>query len=117
MTGAEARAHVARHHVPRRATSPKNPPDLAVGPHWHSTWEMAANVCQSLLDGRDHDLRQNHGELTPLEQRTLEEVVLHSNQPDWQYHLTDLLKAGKGPRQIIDVLQNSYAIHRIVLSH
>ena len=32
-------------------------------------------------------------------------MVLHGHQPDWQYHLTDLLKAGKGPRQIIDVLQ------------
>ena len=39
-------------------------PDLAVGPHWHSTWEMAANVCQALLEGRDHDLRQNQGALT-----------------------------------------------------
>jgi hypothetical protein len=80
-------------------------PDLAVGPHWHSTWEMAANVCQALLEGHDHELRQNQGELTPHEQTALEEVVLHSYQPDWQYHLTDLLKAGKGPRQIIDVLQ------------
>jgi hypothetical protein len=66
---------------------------------------MAANVCQALLEGREHDLRQNQGELTPLEQQALEEIVLHSNQPDWQYYLTDLLKAGKGPRQIIDVLQ------------
>ena len=80
-------------------------PDMAVGPHWHSTWEMAANVCDALLGGRDHDLRQNQGELTPAEQRALEEIVLHGYQPDWQYHLTDLLKAGKGPRQIIDVLQ------------
>ena len=30
-------------------------PDIAVGPRWHSTYEMAANVCQALLDGRDHD--------------------------------------------------------------
>jgi hypothetical protein len=80
-------------------------PDMAVGPHWHSTWEMAANVCEALLGGRDHELRQNQGELTSAEQAALEEIVLHGYQPDWQYHLTELLKSGKGPRQIIDVLQ------------
>ena len=80
-------------------------PDLAVGPRWHSTWEMAANVCQALLDGHDYELRQNQGALSPSEQQALEDVVLHSYQPDWQYHVTDLLEAGKGPRQILDVLQ------------
>jgi hypothetical protein len=80
-------------------------PDIAVGPRWYSTYEMAANVCLALLDGRDHDLRDNQGTLTPDEQRHLEDVVLHSYQPDWQYHLTELLKAGKGPRQLLDVLQ------------
>jgi hypothetical protein len=80
-------------------------PDIAVGPRWYSTYEMAGNVCQALLDGRDYELRDNQGTLTPREQRHLEDVVLHSHQPDWQYHLTDLLKAGKGPRQILDVLQ------------
>jgi hypothetical protein len=80
-------------------------PDIAVGPRWYSTYEMAANVCQALLDGHDYDLRDNQGALTPDEQRHLEDVVLYSFQPDWQYHLTELLKAGKGPRQILDVLQ------------
>jgi hypothetical protein len=80
-------------------------PDIAVGPRWYSTYEMAGNVCQTFFEGRDHDLRDNQGTLTPDEQRRLEDVVLHSHQPDWQYHLTDLLKAGKGPRQIVDVLQ------------
>jgi hypothetical protein len=80
-------------------------PDIAVGPRWYSTYEMAANVCQALLDGREHDLRDNQGTLTPDQQLHLEDVVLHSYQPDWQYHVTELLKAGKGPRQILDVLQ------------
>jgi hypothetical protein len=66
---------------------------------------MACNVCQSLLDGRDHDLRDQHGQLSATEQVRLEDVILHSREPDWQYHLVELLKAGKGPRQILDVLQ------------
>ena len=80
-------------------------PDMAVGPRWHSTYEMAANVCQALLDGRDHDFRQNQGLLSAAEQVALEEMILRGREPDVQYHLTDLLKAGKGPRQILDVIQ------------
>ena len=80
-------------------------PDMAVGPRWYSTYEMAANVCQALLDGRDHDLRQNQGTLTPAEQGDLLEMVLHGREPDLQYRLTDLLKASTGPRQILDVIQ------------
>jgi len=80
-------------------------PDMAVGPHWYSCYEMAGNVCQALLDGTDHDLLDNRGELDPLEQLQLEDVILHSREPVWQVHVADLLKAGKGPRQILDVIQ------------
>ena len=80
-------------------------PDMAVGPHWYSTYEMAANVSQALLGGQDHNLRDNQGALDAREQSRLEQVILHSHEPEWQYHLTDLLKAGKGPRQILDVIQ------------
>jgi len=80
-------------------------PDLAVGPHWYSVFEMACNVSQSLLDGRDHDFLSNQGVLSPAEQRGLEDVILHSREPDWQYLITDLLKTGKGVRQILDVIQ------------
>jgi hypothetical protein len=80
-------------------------PDLAVGPHWYSVYEMACNVSQALLDGADHDFRDNQGSLTPTQQRELEDVILHSREPDWQYRVVDLLKAGAGPRQILDVIQ------------
>ena len=80
-------------------------PDMAVGPHWYSTYEMATNACQQLLEGRDHDLRGNTGTLTPEEQAALEDVLLNGHEPAWQYQLTDLLKAGKGPQQILDVIQ------------
>jgi len=80
-------------------------PDMAVGPHWYSTFEMATAVCQAQLEGLDHDFLQSQGTLSPDEQARLEDVILHAREPDWQYHVCDLLKAGKGPRQILDVLQ------------
>jgi hypothetical protein len=80
-------------------------PDMAVGPHWYSSFEMATAVCQSQLDGQDHDFLSSQGTLTADEQARLEDIILHSREPDWQYHVADLLKAGKGPRQILDVLQ------------
>ena len=80
-------------------------PDLAVGPHWYSVFEMACNVSQALLEGRDHELISNGGTLSTEEQRELEHVILHSREPEWQYRVTDLLKNGKGVRNILDVIQ------------
>jgi hypothetical protein len=80
-------------------------PDMGVGPHWYSTFEMACNVCQSLLDGQDYALRHNDGALSEAEQRALEDVLLHGREPAWQYQIADLLKAGKGVQQILDIVQ------------
>jgi hypothetical protein len=84
-------------------------PDLAVGPHWYSCYEMACNVSQALLDGAEHDFRDNPGTLTLEQQRDLEDKLLHAREPDWQYTVVNLLKAGAGPRQILDVIQVSAA--------
>ena len=84
-------------------------PDLAVGPHWYSCYEMACNVSQALLDGADHDLRNHQGTLSAEQQRHLEDLILHSREPTWQYHVVELLKAGVGPRQILDIIQVSAA--------
>jgi hypothetical protein len=80
-------------------------PDMAVGPHWYSVWEMATNVCAAEFEGHDHDFRDNQGALTPAEQVQLEDAMLHSREPEWQNQISALLKAGRGPRQILDVLQ------------
>jgi hypothetical protein len=80
-------------------------PDMGVGPHWYSTYEMATNVCLQLFEGRDHELLANQGELTAEEQTALEDVLLHGYEPAWQYQITDLLKAGRGPKAILDVIQ------------
>src|SRR5207237_2158807 len=34
-------------------------PDMAVGPRWYSTYEMACNVAQAEFQGHDHDLMKN----------------------------------------------------------
>ena len=80
-------------------------PDLAVGPHWYSCYEMACNLSQALLDGGDHDMRDNEGALSAEQQRALEDAILHSREPEWQYQIAELLKAGTGPKQILDVIQ------------
>jgi len=80
-------------------------PDMGVGPHWYSTYEMATNVVLAAFEGRDHDLLANSAPLTEAEQVELEDVILRSYEPVWQNHITGLLKAGKGPRQILDVIQ------------
>ena len=33
-------------------------PDMAVGPRWHSTYEMACNIALGAFEGRDHELLQ-----------------------------------------------------------
>jgi len=78
---------------------------MAVGPRWHSTYEMACNVAQAAFEGRDHDLLANNAGLTPPEVEALFDVLMTSTEPAWVDHITELLKAGKGPREILDVIQ------------
>ncbi len=80
-------------------------PDMAVGPRWHSTYEMACNIAAAAFEGRDHDLMANSGELTPGEVEALSEAVMKGDEPAWSGQITSLLHAGKGPRQILDVIQ------------
>src|SRR5947209_5923882 len=80
-------------------------PDIAVGPRWYSLYEMGTGVVQSLLEGKDRELMAQSGRLTLAEQRTLEEVILRQPEPAYIHEIVSLLKAGKGPRQILDVIQ------------
>ena len=84
-------------------------PDIAVGPRWYSTYEMACNVCQNAFDGQDHTLLQNAGALSDRESSETLDILLHSYEPVWQDQLTTLLRAGKGPRQILDLIQTASA--------
>jgi hypothetical protein len=80
-------------------------PDIAVGPRWYSTYEMGCNVVQALLDGRDRELMANDAPLTEEEQEGLIDAILNGREPAWIERLAALLKAGKGPRRLLDVIQ------------
>jgi hypothetical protein len=92
--------------------------DIAVGPRWYSTYEMACNCITHYLEQQkiaaipysgttatEQALLANSELLTAAEAQTFLEVVLHQHEPAYLEHLSRLLLAGKGPRQILDVLQ------------
>jgi hypothetical protein len=84
-------------------------PDIAVGPRWYSTYEMACNVCQSAFEDGDHDLLSNEGIPSVAEcDQTLEDI-LHGYEPAWQNRITELLREGRSPRSILDVVQTASA--------
>ena len=92
--------------------------DIAVGPRWYSTYEMACNCVTHYLEQQKisaSPLRGHHGQgagaarqhraADRAETEALLEVVLRQPEPAYLEHLSRLLLAGKGPRQILDVLQ------------
>ncbi|HXI20364.1 MAG TPA: hypothetical protein VNH46_04730, partial [Gemmatimonadales bacterium] len=80
-------------------------PDIAVGPRWYSSYEMGCLVIQNLLDSRDRELLANDGDLTPTESLALQAAILSGEEPGYIDLLVSLLRAGRGPRQIIDTIQ------------
>jgi len=80
-------------------------PDMAVGPRWHSTYEMGCNAVQNLLDGRDRELLAQDAPLTPAEETMLIDVILRQREPSVIEALVGLLKAGRGARRILDAIQ------------
>ncbi len=92
--------------------------DIAVGPRWYSTYEMACNCVTHYLEqqkisaipyagttAKELALLANTEPLTASEAEAFLEVVLRQQEPAYLEHLSRLLLAGKGPRQILDVLQ------------
>jgi hypothetical protein len=84
-------------------------PDIAVGPRWYSTYEMACNVCQAEFEGRDHELTSKEGVPSAGECEQTREAVLHSYEPVWQNEITTLLRNGRSPRRILDLIQTASA--------
>jgi hypothetical protein len=80
-------------------------PDMAVGPRWHSTYEMGCNVVQNLLDGRDQELLRQDAPLTPAEEAMLVDVIVRQREPSVIEALVALLRAGRAPRRILDAIQ------------
>lgn len=92
--------------------------DIGVGPRWYSTYEMACNCITHYIEkqkisaipyggatAKEAEILRQTEPLTRLEAEMFLDVVLNGGEPGIQEALSRLLLAGKGPRQILDVLQ------------
>jgi hypothetical protein len=96
-------------------------PDMAVGPRWHSAYEMACQVAwtQLALDDEkptssmqasptaqpERALLGNNAPLSPQEAQNLVHALTQEHEPAYMEAITSLLLVGKDPRQILDVIQ------------
>jgi hypothetical protein len=104
-------------------------PDMAVGPRWHSAYEMACQVSWLFLaeDNAkpkssmepspaglvEERLLANSAPLTPGEAGRLIHALIALPEPAYIDEITALLLAGKDPRQILDAIQVASA--RVIL--
>jgi hypothetical protein len=92
--------------------------DLAVGPRWHSLYEMACNIVTVFLDGgeihavpmsgtseKERELLGNTGPLSEADNRALIRSLLDEHEPAYIKKISELLLAGRAPRRIIDAIQ------------
>src|SRR5438270_3423924 len=92
--------------------------DIAVGPRWHSVYEMACNVVTIFIEGKEvHAVPQggtterecallaNSGSLNEAETEELIDALIHQHEPAYIERISALLLAGKSPRRIIDAIQ------------
>ena len=92
--------------------------DIAVGPRWYSTYEMACNVVKQDIEGEtlraipyggvseaEAAMLRNTLPLTAEEEAALVRTLLEEPEPANTNAITALLKAGKDPRRIIDAMQ------------
>jgi len=93
--------------------------DIAVGPRWYSTYEMACNAVQIFLEkatisavpyggvtkAEEEILASNKEALSAEEQDAFEKAVIRDAEPAYLEALSTLLLAGKSPRRILDALQ------------
>ncbi len=92
--------------------------DMAVGPRWYSTYELGCNAIKMFIDNealhavpyggaseRETAMLGNTEPLNRQEAAELIESLLRAQEPAYIEKLAALLRAGKGPRQILDVMQ------------
>jgi hypothetical protein len=92
--------------------------DIAVGPRWHSVYEMACNVVTIFIEGkevhavpqsgtteRERALLANTGTLSEADTAELIEALVSQHEPAYIETISALLLAGKSPRRIIDAIQ------------
>jgi hypothetical protein len=100
--------------------------DIAVGPRWYSTYEVACNYIKMMIEGEtlraipyggvseaETAILRNREPVSPQEAAELTTAVVRQGEMETLDAVTKLLKAGKDPRRILDVLQ--IAVGQIVL--
>src|SRR5215831_7111475 len=103
--------------------------DMAVGPRWHSAYEMACQVSWTMLAEDEAKPRssmepspnrlvearllENAAPLPEAEAEQLIHALIDEPEPAYIQAITDLLLAGKNPRQILDAIQVASA--RVIL--
>jgi hypothetical protein len=97
--------------------------DVAVGPRWYSTYEMACNVVKIFIEkapvsaipysGASQEelaiLANNTEPLSREEAAALERAIIREPEPGFLELLCKYLEAGKSPRRILDALQTASA--------
>jgi len=92
--------------------------DIAVGPRWHSVYEMACNVVTMFLEGaevhaipqggvteRERALLGNIGPLSDADADQLVDALIRQHEPAYIQTISSLLLAGAAPRRIVDAIQ------------
>ncbi|MGE0222651.1 MAG: hypothetical protein AB7F35_03010 [Acetobacteraceae bacterium] len=100
--------------------------DIAVGPRWYSTYEVACNYVKMNIEGEalhavpyggvseaELAMLRNTGTLNQAEVSDVIRAVIRDTEGTAFEVITSLLKAGKNPRRILDALQ--LAVAQIVL--
>ena len=97
--------------------------DVAVGPRWYSTYEMACNVIKIFLEKQAVSaipyggasevelaiLANNKEPLSRNEAEAIEDALIRQPEPAFLELLSRYLEAGKSPRRILDVFQAASA--------
>jgi hypothetical protein len=92
--------------------------DIAVGPRWHSVYEMACNVVTMFIESaevhavpqagtspRERELLGNTGPLGEAETTELVDSLIRQHEPAYIEKISRLLLAGAAPRRIVDAIQ------------
>jgi hypothetical protein len=92
--------------------------DIAVGPRWYSTYELACNLVKMNIEGEalhavpyggvsepEVAVLHNTGEVSPGEAAELIHATIRDDEMVALDYVTKLINAGKNPRRILDVLQ------------
>lgn len=92
--------------------------DVAVGPRWYSTYELACNLVKMNIEGEalhavpyggvsepEGAILRNTGDVGPAESAELIRLVIRGDEMDALDYVTKLVKGGVNPRRVLDVLQ------------